>query len=39
MGGIPEPIADRPQIPAGYLEDKRLPWSWAEKRLERSRSY
>jgi hypothetical protein len=39
MGGIPEPIADRPQIPAGYLEDKRLPWSWAEKRLARSRSY
>ncbi len=34
-----EPVADRPQIPAGYLAEKRLPWSWAEARLERSRSY
>lgn len=33
------PQADRPAIAAGYLEERRLPWSWAEKRLVRSRSY
>lgn len=35
----PQIVTDRPQIPAGYLAEKRLPWSWAEARLQRSRSY
>jgi nitroimidazol reductase NimA-like FMN-containing flavoprotein (pyridoxamine 5'-phosphate oxidase superfamily) len=26
-------------MPAGYLEPKRLPWSWAEARLEAARNY
>ncbi len=34
-----EPVTDRPRIPAGYLAEKRLPWSWAETRLQRARSY
>jgi hypothetical protein len=33
----PQIVTDRPQIPAGYLAEKRLPWSWAEARLQRSR--
>jgi hypothetical protein len=35
----PEPRADRPQLPAGYLTPKLLTWSWAETRLARSRNY
>ena len=30
-----QPTADTPHMPAGYLEPKRLPWSWARVRLER----
>ena len=33
------PRADRPDIPAGYLEPKLLPWAWAEARLEDSANY
>ena len=34
-----QPTADTPRMPAGYLELKRLPWSWARVRLERARNY
>lgn len=34
-----EPVADRPHMPEGYLMDRVLPWSWAEARLLRARSY
>jgi nitroimidazol reductase NimA-like FMN-containing flavoprotein (pyridoxamine 5'-phosphate oxidase superfamily) len=38
-----EPRVDRPDMPAGYGPteglDATLPWSWAEERLVRSRSY
>jgi hypothetical protein len=33
------PRADRPAVPAGYLEARRLPWDWARRRLERARNY
>lgn len=34
-----DPQAERPSIPGGYLEPKRLAWSWAEARLAESRNY
>jgi len=33
------PRADRPEMPGGYLEEKRLPWAWAEQRLVAARNY
>jgi hypothetical protein len=33
------PVADRPEIPGGYLAPKLLAWAWAEERLVRSRNY
>lgn len=34
-----EPVAEQPRMATGYLEAKRLPWSWARRRLERARNY
>ncbi|NNL68159.1 MAG: pyridoxamine 5'-phosphate oxidase family protein [Myxococcales bacterium] len=34
-----EPIADRPELPPGYLEEKRLPFAWARARLVHSPNY
>jgi hypothetical protein len=34
-----EPRAERPHIPGGYLEPKRLAWPWAESRLVEARNY
>ena len=34
-----EPIADRPNMPEGYLGDSLLPWSWAVDQLKHARSY
>lgn len=36
---MPEPIADRPDMPAGYLDGAPLPWSWATGQLASARSY
>jgi len=33
------PRTDRPEMPGGYLEEKRLPWAWAEQRLVAARNY
>ncbi len=33
------PIADRPDIPGGYLTPKLLAWPWAESRLVSARNY
>lgn len=33
------PVADRPEIPGGYLAPRLLAWPWAEERLARSRNY
>ena len=34
-----EPVADRPDMPEGYLGDALLPWSWAVHQLNHARSY
>jgi hypothetical protein len=34
-----EPIADRPEMPEGYLGGAPLPWAWAEERLVDARNY
>lgn len=34
-----EPVADRPEMPEGYLGDAPLPWKWAEQRLVEARNY
>jgi hypothetical protein len=34
-----EPVADRPDMPEGYLGAAPLPWSWAEEQLVDARSY
>jgi hypothetical protein len=34
-----EPIADRPDMPEGYLGGAPLPWSWAEEQLVDERNY
>jgi nitroimidazol reductase NimA-like FMN-containing flavoprotein (pyridoxamine 5'-phosphate oxidase superfamily) len=36
---MPEPIADRPNMPEGYLGAAPLPWSWAEDQLADARNY
>jgi hypothetical protein len=34
-----EPVADRPDMPEGYLEAAPLPWRWAEEQLVDARNY
>jgi hypothetical protein len=34
-----EPVADRPDLPEGYLSSAPLPWAWAEQRLVHARNY
>ncbi|HUI49589.1 MAG TPA: pyridoxamine 5'-phosphate oxidase family protein [Acidimicrobiia bacterium] len=34
-----EPVADRPDMPEGYLGHPPLPWSWAEQQLLTARNY
>lgn len=34
-----EPVADRPDLPEGYLGAAPLPWAWAEEQLEAARNY
>lgn len=34
-----EPIADRPDMPDGYLGAAPLPWRWAEEQLASARNY
>ncbi len=34
-----EPVADRPDMPEGYLAGAPLPWRWAEEQLDRARNY
>jgi hypothetical protein len=34
-----DPVADRPDMPAGYLGAAPLPWSWAEELLTDARNY
>ena len=34
-----EPVADRPDMPEGYLGSAPLPWKWAVGRLEQARNY
>ena len=34
-----EPLADRPDMPEGYLGGAPLPWAWAEEQLTDARSY
>jgi hypothetical protein len=34
-----EPVADRPDMPEGYLGSAPLPWAWAEEQLVDARSY
>jgi hypothetical protein len=34
-----EPVADRPDMPEGYLGGAPLPWAWAEQRLVEARNY
>lgn len=33
------PRSERPEMPAGYLEPRLLPWTWAEVRLTESQNY
>jgi len=32
------PVSDRPG-PPGWFDDRRLPWTWAERQIERARNY
>lgn len=34
-----EPVADRPDMPEGYLGAAPLPWAWAEEQLVDARNY
>ena len=34
-----EPVADRPDMPEGYLDGAPLPWRWAEEQLTAARNY
>src|SRR5689334_17708176 len=34
-----EPVADRPEMPEGYLGAAPLPWRWAETELRAARNY
>jgi nitroimidazol reductase NimA-like FMN-containing flavoprotein (pyridoxamine 5'-phosphate oxidase superfamily) len=34
-----EPVADRPEMPEGYLGSAPLPWRWAEEQLTDARNY
>ena len=34
-----EPVADRPDMPDGYLGAAPLPWQWAVEQLEAARNY
>jgi hypothetical protein len=34
-----EPVADRPDMPEGYLGAAPLPWTWAEEQLADARNY
>ena len=34
-----EPVADRPDMPEGYLASGPLPWKWAEEQLVDARNY
>jgi hypothetical protein len=36
---VTEPVADRPDMPEGYLGAAPLPWRWAESQLTDARSY
>jgi len=36
---VAEPIADRPDMPDGYLGAAPLPWRWAEEQLAGARNY
>jgi len=36
---VAEPIADRPDMPDGYLGTAPLPWRWAEEQLAGARNY
>jgi len=36
---VSEPVADRPNMPEGYLGSGPLPWVWAEERLVDARNY
>ena len=36
---VSEPVADRPDMPEGYLGAAPLPWSWAEEQLTDARNY
>jgi hypothetical protein len=36
---VAEPVADRPNMPEGYLGAAPLPWRWAEERLVAARNY
>lgn len=34
-----EPVADRPDMPEGYLGPAPLPWNWAVEQLTKARNY
>lgn len=34
-----EPVADRPDMPEGYLGTAPLPWTWAEEQLTEAHNY
>jgi hypothetical protein len=36
---VVDPVADRPDMPAGYLGAAPLPWAWAEEQLVDARNY
>jgi hypothetical protein len=36
---VAEPVADRPDLPEGYLDVAPLPWAWAEEQLVDARTY
>jgi hypothetical protein len=36
---VTEPVADRPDMPDGYLGGAPLPWRWAEEQLTGARNY
>ena len=36
---LPEPVSSRPRMFGGELEPTKLPWSWAQRRLDEARHY
>jgi hypothetical protein len=34
-----DPVAERPNMPEGYLDEAPLPWRWAEEQLLNARNY